>query len=684
MKRLAAMAVVLAALAAAGAGTRSSSAQFAATSSNKADVFAASADFNTVAVALADPGTPVQGTITLSATASSERGIASVAFQRSPAGAGTWTTICTRASAPYSCSFDSTAAADGSTDLRAVATDSAGYTRTSLLTRTIDNLGPTVTLSDPGTYLQGTVNLTMNATDAVGLASWGIRYRATGSSTWTSLCTSGALPRTCPLTTGTLTDGNYDLQATATDTGGHTATSTTLTRTVDNTVPSTTMTDPGTPLRGTVGLNATAADPGSAASGLASVAIQYGTGGSWTTVCTRTSSPASCSLNTTTVTDGVYDVRSLATDRAGNTATSTVTSRRIDNTAPTSTVTDPGAALHGTVTVTGTPSDAGSGVASWVLQRRPSSGGSWTTICTSTTSPYSCSWNTTTLTDGLYDLQAITTDAAGNATTSATVASRRVDNTNPAVSLSDPGSPKSGTFALSATASDAGSGLSSVVFQRRVTGSSTWTTICTVATAPFTCSFTSTAVPDDSYDFQALATDAAGNTATSVVGARLINNTAPQPTDVNADNGPSGTLALPEAGDTIEFDFNEALQPSSVLSGWNGAAGTAVTVRMIDNGNTDSFEVWDAANTTQSRLTSGGDVLAKKLVTANVTFNATIAQPTTGAYVITLGTIRSGSASNVTLANAVNLSWPAAAGFLDLTGTASAAKTVTGTKIQPF
>jgi hypothetical protein len=271
----------------------------------------------------------------------------------------------------------------------------------------------------------------------------------------------------------------------------------------------------------------------------------------------------------------------------------------------------------------------------------------------------------------------------GNATTSTAVTSRRVDNTAPAVALADPGSPKTGTFTLSATSTDAGSGVASIVFQRRVTGTATWTTLCTDNATPYTCSYNSTTAPDDSYDFQAVAADTAGNTASSVVGARLTNNTTPTPTDVNADNG-TGTVGLAETGDTIEFDFNEPLQPASVMAGWNGSAGTAVTVRLIDSGNADSFEIWNGANTTQTRLTSGGDVVAKRLVSANITFNATIAQTSSGVYVITLGTIRSGSAASATSAMSVNLSWPAAAGFLDLAGTASVAKSVTGTKTMPF
>ena len=89
---------------------------------------------------------------------------------------------------------------------------------------------------------------------------------------------------------------------------------------------------------------------------------------------TDTGSPYSVSFDTSGVSDGLYDLRTVATDVAGNTTISAlVTNRRVDNTAPTASLDDPGANLRGTVTLTSTASDAGSGVASRayrVLARR--------------------------------------------------------------------------------------------------------------------------------------------------------------------------------------------------------------------------------------------------------------------------------------------------------------------------
>ena len=50
------------------------------------------------------------------------------------------------------------------------------------------------------------------------------------------------------------------------------------------------------------------------------------------------SAPFAANSDTTNVSDGLYDVRAVATDNAGNTNASTVTNRRVDNTAPDTTL----------------------------------------------------------------------------------------------------------------------------------------------------------------------------------------------------------------------------------------------------------------------------------------------------------------------------------------------------------
>jgi hypothetical protein len=102
----------------------------------------------------------------------------------------------------------------------------------------------------------------------------------------------------------------------------------------------------------------------------------------------------------------------------------------IDNTAPLVTLTSPGTPKRGTVALAATSTDTGgSGVASVAFQYKLSSGSTWTTISTDTTTAYTGSWNTTGL-NGTYDIRALSTDIAGNQSTS-TVTGIVIDNTVP-------------------------------------------------------------------------------------------------------------------------------------------------------------------------------------------------------------------------------------------------------------
>ena len=116
----------------------------------------------------------------------------------------------------------------------------------------------------------------------------------------------------------------------------------------------------------------------------------------------------------------------VATDGVGNSATSTVAGRVVDNTPRTITLADPGSLLSGTVTLEATASAPG-GATSVAIQRSPAGANQWTTICTDSSAPYTCSWNTQQAGDGLYDLRAVMTDGQGTLP-SATIASRRVAN----------------------------------------------------------------------------------------------------------------------------------------------------------------------------------------------------------------------------------------------------------------
>jgi chitinase len=301
------------------------------------------------------------------------------------------------------------------------------------------------------------------------------------------------------------------------------------------------------------------------------------------------------------------------------------------------------------------------------VQYRTSPSGTWTDACTDATAPWAaCSWATATVPDGLYDLRAVTTDAAGNSAASATISSRRVDNVGPTVSLTDPGVYLAGVVTLAATATDP-VGVASVSFERRATTGSTWNSICTDATAPYACAWTTTGVADGLWDLRATSTDTLGHVSSSLIPSRTVDNTKPAPVDVQAGNG-GAVAGKPEAGDWIAFTWSEPVKPALVLAGWTGAT-TSISVTFVDTAKKDTLALEDTTATTALNIASSRtDVaLASDVVSADTTFDATMVQ--NGATItVTLGAKRGTNA--VKIATAAAMTWKVSNATTDLAGNA--------------
>jgi hypothetical protein len=516
----------------------------------------------------------------------------------------------------------------------------------------VDNVAPTVSLTNPGTPLTGTRTLYATAGDTGGssLAAVAFEYRLTGSTgAWSSVCTDTGTPYSCPWDTAAVADGLYDVRATASDGAGNSTSSTAGSRRVDNTAPSVALTDDGVPKAGTLTLAATAGDGNG--TGVTSVRYEYRTsgGGTWAEACTSAGAPFSCSLDTTGAADGLYDLRAIATDGASFTTTSSVVTARIDNTAPSSaTITNPGTPLSGSVTLNGAGADA-VGLASMRFEYRATgSTGAWSTACTDTTppSPFSCSWDTTAVGDGSYDLRSVAIDQAGNTRTSATVAARIVDNNGPAVSVTGPAQVRGTTNTVTTSVTDA-LAITSVVIRYRASGSTgASTTICTDTTGPtYTCNWNVSALADaSSWELTAVATDALGRSTTSAPFTSVVNSTGPTGTDVQSTNG--GTNDRLDSGDRVIFTFSAQIAPSSILSGWNGTS-TAIRVRVNDSGSSDSIELYDAANTTPLNLLAIGTALMinGNHVSQTSLFNATI-ERSGSTVTVTIGSLIAGAVRN--------------------------------------
>ena len=245
--------------------------------------------------------------------------------------------------------------------------------------------------------------------------------------------------------------------------------------------------------------------------------------------------------------DGSYDLRAVARDGAGNSRTSSIVAARIvDNNGPTVTLAPTASDVRGVIALTATATDAGTGMASVRFERSLADADTWSTVCTDASSPYSCSLDTNTLANDLYDFQAVALDLAGNATTSALVADVQVDNAVPfGVAVTAPASPLRGAVTLTATADDDDSGVATVTLQRR-TGAGAFVDICTTSADPFSCTLVTTAgaTPDGTYDLRAIAVDAAGNTTTSSTVSRQIDNSQPSVSLVDPGAYLRGTVTL--------------------------------------------------------------------------------------------------------------------------------------------
>src|SRR5262249_53619363 len=120
------------------------------------------------------------------------------------------------------------------------------------------------------------------------------------------------------------------------------------------------------------------------------------------------------SSTTSTLSDGVYTVRAAAVDSAGNkSALSTAVTLTVDGTPPLGPITTPasGSTVSGSVNVTVGASDAyGVGKVAFQVDG--------VTNATVTSSPYVYSWSPASVANGSHTLAAVTTDVAGNTTTS--------------------------------------------------------------------------------------------------------------------------------------------------------------------------------------------------------------------------------------------------------------------------
>ncbi len=236
--------------------------------------------------------------------------------------------------------------------------------------------------------------------------------------------------------------------------------------------------------------------------------------------------------------------------------------------------------------------------------------------------------------------------------------------------VSDTGNPASGVASVTANVSSISSGQTAVAFSA---GSFT---IGGVTYGYRTASVTADAnLGAGTATYAITSTDAAGNAGTQTGFTVTVDNTAPAGSDVQTSNGAGGTAGKPELGDSLTFTFTEAIDPNSVLAGWTGAS-TNVVVRIIQGVPHDTFQVWNATNTSQLPLGTV-DLGGTGYVLGTVTFGA-LGTPSTMVRTGSTITITLGTASGTVLLAAVpgTMTWPPSSTPTDAAGNACSTTTV--------
>ncbi|TKB23944.1 hypothetical protein FCL47_19945 [Desulfopila sp. IMCC35006] len=217
-----------------------------------------------------------------------------------------------------------------------------------------------------------------------------------------------------------------------------------------------------------------------------------------------------------------------------------------DSTAPTVSITSPtsNATITGSKAITATATD-NVGVAKVEFYLDSASA---TAIAADTASPYTFTWNSSTVANGSHTLYAKATDAANNSTISTgikvTVSNTVVDSTAPAVSITSPTSNATitGSTTVTATATD-NVGVAQVDFFVDSTSSNA---VATDTTSPYSFTWNPATVANGVHTLYARASDAAGNTKLSNV-AVTVSVPVSSSSSVNVSrsecaNAPSGTV----------------------------------------------------------------------------------------------------------------------------------------------
>ncbi|WP_348700904.1 Ig-like domain-containing protein [Leeuwenhoekiella blandensis] len=517
---------------------------------------------------------------------------------------------------------DVNALPDGIYDVMATATDAAGNSSVDVTVDelTIDTLAPTLptvdflTTNDTTPTITGTADSVDNLTVVVN----GVTYTEgdgnlvdNGDDTWTlTIPDANALP-----------DGIYDVMATATDAAGNSSMDATVDElTIDIVAPTLPTVDFLTTNDNTPTITGTADSVDNLTVVVNGVTYTEGDGNlvdngddTWTlTIPDANALP-----------DGIYDVMATATDAAGNSSIdATVDELTIDTVAPTLPTVDFLTTNDTTPTITGTADSVddlvvtvnGVDYAETGTDLIDNGDNTWTLNI-----PF-------VLPDGVYDVMAVATDAAGNSSMDATVDELTIDTTDPTLPTVDFLTTNDNTPTITGTA-DSLDNL--VVVVNGVTyvegdgslidnGDDTWSLTIPDANA----------LPDGTYDVMAVATDIADNSSSdATVDELTIDTVAPTLPTVDFLTTNDNTPTITGTADSVD----------NLTVVVNGVTYTEGDGNLVDNGD----DTWSLTIPDANALPDGTyDVMATATdVAGNNSSDATVDELTIDTVVPTLPTV---------------------------------------------
>ncbi len=447
----------------------------------------------TVSINTPTEGQDVNGTLNITATANDNLIVTKVEFYIDNILKSTDTT------APYEYSWDTTAVADGSREIKAIAYDGANNTANNIKNVNVDNTIPTTSINviTEGQYVKSTVNITATASDNDTVAKVEFYIDNVLKSTDTTA------PYEYSWDTTAIADGAREIKVIAYDNINNTANDIKNVN-VDNTIPTTSINiiTEGQYVKGSLNITATAND------NLAVSKVEFYIDN--VLKSTDTTTTYEYSWDTTVVSNGSYEIKVIAYDNINNTATH-IRNVNVDNTNPsldTSGIPE-GSSWNGTFAIVATVSDnVGIDKVEFYIDN--------VLEFTDTAFTYMYIYDSTAVSDGSHAIKVIVYDTAGNTTTH--IKNVNIDNTPPTISIDSvtEGQTVNLEVNIATTASDNDT-IAKVEFYINNVLKSTDTT------APYDYNWDSTAVSDGSHEIKAIAHDEAGNT-TSVIKNVNVNN----------------------------------------------------------------------------------------------------------------------------------------------------------------